>query len=160
MPLVEYLVTKEELSPTDYALAWALTHYLAQKKVSGFIEYLKQMSTMPPFQKRTRAQHLTTFRAAFGRDLNRLDREVRGHVGHLGKLKSNNPLPFYAVLFEQQFANGSVNREAIVSQSPSMIRQWLETITSPEGEPPIWEPIPHPNRTPAVALAEEWVAGN
>ena len=30
-PLVEYLVTRKDLTPTDYALSWALTHYLATR---------------------------------------------------------------------------------------------------------------------------------
>jgi len=156
MPLVEYLVTKTDLTPTDYALAWALTHYLAMKRVDEFVGYLKLMSQAPPLQRRTPADHLAAFRAAFGGNLRKLDREV---AIYLSKLKSPNHLPYYAVLFHQRVGGNSVKRAAIVSQSPSMIRQWLETVTSPRGEAPEWETHPFPRRNPALATAEAWVNG-
>jgi hypothetical protein len=156
MPLVEYLVSKEDLTPTDYALAWAMTHYLAMKRVDEFVTYLRRMSTMAPFEKQTPEIRLAAFRAAFGNDLARLDREIDAY---LGRLKVNHHLPYYVVRFQQRMPSGLVKREAIVSQSPSMIRQWLETITSPIGEVPVWEPLQFGTRTPALLTAEEWVAG-
>ena len=157
MPLVEYLVTKTDLTPTDYALAWGMTHYLAMRRVDGFVRYLKRMSMMPPLVTRTPADHLATFRAAFGSDLARLDREIGAY---LGKLKVSQHLPYYAVLFEQRTGGGLVKRAAIVSQSPSLIRQWLETVTAARGETPVWEPLPYPSRTPALVTAQEWVRGS
>jgi hypothetical protein len=153
-PLVEYLVTKTELTPTDYALAWAMTHYLAHRRVDDFVAYLLQMSDLPPLSTRTPAQHLEAFRAAFGKDLGRLDREIGDY---LRKLKVTNHLPYYAVVFQQRVGGGLIRRAAIASQSPSMIRQWLETITSPNGDAPSWEAYPFPHRTAAVAAAENWV---
>jgi hypothetical protein len=154
MPLVEYLVTKTDLSPTDYALAWAMTHYLAYRRLDDFIGYLRTMSQLPPLSRRTPAEQLAAFRQAFGKDLSKLDREIDRY---LGKLKVTNHLPFYAVMFQQRIGNGMVRRAALVSQSPSTIRQWLETITSPRGEPPAWEFYSFPNRTPALAVAQDWV---
>ena len=156
MPLVEYLATKTELTPTDYALAWGMTHYLAQRRVDDFVRYLKQMSTIPPLANRTPEDHLIAFRAAFGSDLGRLDREIGSY---LGRLRVNQVLPYYAVLFQQRVPGGSVKRAAIISQSPSMIRQWLDTVTSPRGELPIWDATPFTSRTPALVTAEQWVRG-
>ena len=155
MPLVEYLVTKTELTPTDYALAWAMTHYLAMKKVEPFLNYLKTMSAMPPLQPRSPEDHLAAFQAAFGSDLAKLDRDIDTY---LGKLKVNNRLPYYAVVFQQRIgATTLLKRAAIVSQSPTMIRQWLETVTNPNSEAPSWEVHPFPSRARALAAAEEWV---
>lgn len=156
MPLVEYLVTKTDLTPTDYALAWAMTHYLARRRVDDFVAYLRAMSELPPLSERTSADHLDAFRRAFGKDLVRLDREI---AGYLGKLKVTNHLPYYAVMFQQRVGGGLVRRAAIVSQSPSMIRQWLDTVGSPRGDTPAWEAYPFPHRTPALAAAEAWLRG-
>lgn len=156
MPLVEYMITKTELSPTDYALAWAMTHYLAMKRVDEFLDYLKTMSLMPPLSPRTGADHLAVFRAAFGTNLAKLDREIGTY---LSKLKAKDHLPYYSVMFQQRIPGGMVKRAAIVSQSPSMIRQWLETVTSPRGEPPAWDAVPFNSRTRAYVAAEEFIRG-
>ncbi len=145
MPMVEYLVTRTSLTPTDYALSWALTHYLAMKRGTPFLAFLKAMSQLPPLVKRTPADHLAAFRAAFGPDLARMDRAVNAH---LTKLKYE-PLPYYAVMFEQPVGPGLVHRAAMVSQSPSYIRQWIETLSQPESGPPTWQALPHPTRARA-----------
>jgi hypothetical protein len=153
-PLVEYLVTRTELTPTDYALAWALTHYLALKRGNDFVAYLKTMSRMPPLKHVSPEEHLATFCAAFGSDLGRMDRAV---AVYLSKLKGYDQLPFYAVMFEQRVGTGMIKRAAIVSQSPSMIRQWLETVSTVDGAPPTWEALPHPTRARALLTAEQWM---
>ena len=154
MPLVEYLVTRTELSPTDYALAWALTHYLAQKRVNDFLSYLKLMSRMPPLEQRTPQDQLTSFRLAFGSDLAKMDKAV---ASYLAKLKGYDQLPYYAVMFQQPIRGGMIRRAAIVSQSPSMIRQWLETVSTPDGGTASWEVIPRPTRARALLTAKEWL---
>jgi hypothetical protein len=79
-------------------------------------------------------------------------------VGHyLSKLKESDPLPYYAVMFEQHLAAGMIKRGAIVSQSTSMIRQWLETVSVAEGAPPTWKALPHPTRARALYTAEQWM---
>ena len=155
MPLVEYLVTKPSLTPTDYALAWATTHYLGVKRVDEFVDYLKAMSRMPPLEPRTAEDHLAAFQEAFGPNLMKLDREIGTY---LTRLKVKDHLPFYSVMFQQRVPGG-VKRAAIVSQSPSMIRQWLDTVTSPRGDPPAWEAVSHPSRTRAYVVAEQFVRG-
>jgi hypothetical protein len=152
--LVEYLVTRTDLTPTDYALAWALTHYLALKRGNDFVAFLQTMSRMPPLLHVTPAEHLAAFRTAFGTDLVQLDRAV-GH--YLSKVKWSDPLPYYAVMFEQRLRTGMVKRGAIVSQSTSMIRQWLETVTVSDGAAPSWNLLPHPTRARALLTAEQWM---
>ena len=153
MPLVEYLVTRSELTPTDYALSWAMTHYLAQKRGNSFVAFLKKMSQMRPLQEHSPEEHLAMFREAFGADLAKLDKAIGVH---LAKVKYE-PLPYYAVMFEQPIGLGRFKRAAIVSQSPSMIRQWVETLHSPNGGEPHWVAEPYPNRSRAIVVAEEWM---
>jgi hypothetical protein len=154
MSLVEYLVKKTELNPTDYALAWAMTHYLAMKRVGDFVTFLKTMSALPPLEKRTPDDHLALFRAAFRTDLGKLDHDIDVY---LGKLKVTHQLPYYAVMVRKQVGDGPIHRDAIVSQSPSVIRQWLETAASPLGEPSVWEALSYPSRARAVLVAEAWM---
>ena len=134
-----------------------MTHYLAMKRVDEFIEFLRVMSEAPPLQPRTAADHVAAFRDAFGESLDKLDKDINAY---LAKLKAGNHLPFYAVKFEQRIPGGLVKRAAIVSQSPSMIRQWLETVTSPRGDPPNWEARPYPTRTRAWVTASAWLRGS
>ncbi len=155
MPLVEYLVTRTELNPTDYALSWALTHYLASKRLVEFLAFLEAMRKAPTLEVRTPEEHLAAFRAAFGHDLSRMDRAVRIH---LAKQKKYDAIPYYAVVFEQPIGV-RVKRAALVSQSPSMIRQWLEAVPSPRGGPTRWEVFSHPTRTRALLTAERWIHG-
>jgi hypothetical protein len=152
-PLVEYVVTKNELTPTDYALAWAVTHYLAHKRLDEFVAFLAKMSKLPPLESRTPAQHLAEFREAFGNDLVKLDRAIGAH---LAKLKYKE-LPYYAVMFEQPLPPNRLHRVAMVSQSPLFIRQWIDTVTNPQGGEPHWEAQPLPTRTKATIYAEEWL---
>ena len=117
-------MTRTELTPTDYSLAWALTQYLALKRGPDFVAFLKMMSQMPPLKHVSPEEHLAAFRAAFGNDLAQMDHAVGQY---LSKLKNYDPLPYYAVMFEQRLGGGMIKHAAIVSQSTSMIRQWLET---------------------------------
>jgi hypothetical protein len=146
VPLVEYLTIKSDLTPTDYALSWALTHYLAKRRTKEFVAFLKAMGQIPPLERMTPEQHLKTFREIFGAHLGRVDVQLAKHLASL----HYEPLPYYAVVFEQPLGGGLVKRAALVSQSPSMIRQWLDTMRSPRGLPPTWQAIPFPTRTEAL----------
>jgi len=157
-PLVEYLVTRKELTPTDYALSWALTHYLAGSRVDDFVGYMKRMSRLRPFEERTPEQQLADFREAFGDGLARMDGKVAKYLSGL-KVPPGQSLPFYAVTAEQAVGPGSIRRAAMVSQSPSMIRQWLESVAHPHGESGHWQAVPFPSHKRAVLAAEQWSRG-
>lgn len=152
-PLVEYIVTKEDLTPTDYALAWAVTHYLAMKRTPEFVEFLKDMGQMRPLEKRTPKDHLAEFRRAFGNDLVKLDKSIDNYLSNL----PYKPLPFFSVVFEQPVGGRIIQRKAMVSQSPSKIQQWIESNISPNGGDPRWEVSPHPSRNSALYAIQQWI---
>ncbi len=154
MPLVGEIVMRTELSPTDYALAWAMTHYLATKRSRDFFIYLDRLRELPPLSERTPAEQLELFRSVFGRDLAKLDKSV---AEHLSKFKKYDTLQVYAVLFERSLGAGASRRNAIVSQSPSIIRQWIGTMSENGTAAARWEVMPFPNRAQAVYTAEQWV---
>ena len=150
---VEILVTRPELSPTDYARSWALTHYLATRRREPFVSYLRAMGQLSPLERRTPEQHLADFRAAFGRDL---DRRV---AHHLEILPEPEVLPFYAVAFEQSMPEGPPLRATLVSQSPSAVRRWLDAQYSPHGGTPTWEIEPCATRASALRYVRGWLEG-
>lgn len=152
-PLVEHVITKQELTPTDYALSWAVTHYLAHKRPDDFVAFLAKMSKLPPLESRGPEEHLAEFRAAFGDDLVKLDKAIGVY---LAKLKYKE-LPYYTVVFEQPVGPNRLKRAAMVSQSPLVIRQWIDTISNPQGGAPHWEAHPLPTRTKALIYAEQWL---
>lgn len=150
-PIVSYIVPRTDLSPTDYAIAWALTHYLATRRTNDFIDYLKTMSRMAPGQEPTPKDHLKMFREAFGDDLAKIDKAIYQHVG---KLKYD-PVPYYAVMCEREEGPGLVTKASLVSQSPTTIRQWLDGMQA-EGLPVRWQAVEFPNKTPALQAADFW----
>jgi hypothetical protein len=153
---LQALLTSESLSATDYARAWGLTYYLANKKFDAFLAYLKEMGRMPPEANRFAEDHLAAFRAHFGSDLAATGRAMNRY---LASLKNYEPIPYYAVAFEQPIGRGLVQRAALVSQSPAMIYQWIQNTTSPRGEPPVWHAWPFESRTRAILAANQWLEG-
>ena len=156
----ESLILETDLTPTDYALAWAMTHYLARKRGPEFVNYLRSMSQLAPMQPRTPDQHLAEFRKFFGDDLSRLDKKIDEYIRKLSGKKGYDPLPYYAVMFEQGLNNGTINRAVMVSQSPQIIQQWVYDHTSPHGDVPNWEAIPLPTRARADVTAMQWMRGD
>ena len=155
IPLVEHLVTQTELTPRDYALSWALTHYLALKRVDGFVAYMKRMSRLKPFESRTPEQQLADFRECFGDDLVKLDANVAKYLKTL-KVPDSLALPYYAVMIEQPVNARMTRRLAMVSQSPSVIRQWVESL-SDHGASGHWQALPFPSRARAELTAKQWM---
>jgi hypothetical protein len=158
-PLVECLVRKTKLTPTEYALAWAMTHYLGFKRQDDFVAYLKTMSRIPPLEPRTPEDHLAEFRKAFGPDLVKVDKAIEIYLRKLAKQKGYDPMPYYAVTYEQALPAGLV-RAGMVSQSPQMIQQWVQEISDPHGAQPTWQALPHATRARALLARDKWMNGD
>jgi hypothetical protein len=157
MTETEALLLKRALTPTDYAQAWALTHYLALKHGAEFVSFLKAMSQVPPLQARSPEENLAEFRRFFGADLTKLDKKLDEYIRKLSQKRTYDPLPYYTVIFAQPLGNGIIRRAATYSQSPQMIQQWVQEQTAPHGDEPNWEAVPWPTRARAILAAEEWM---
>ena len=122
------------MTPTDYALTWALTHYLATQRVEDFVAYIKRVSRLKPFEEQKPQDQLATFREVFGIDLAQMDGKV---AKHLKKFPQGDMLPL--LRGDLRAADRPAGPETgMVSQSPSVIRQWIDSVTAPEGgEPPL-----------------------
>ncbi|WP_168221680.1 DUF1570 domain-containing protein [Aquisphaera giovannonii] len=155
--LVESMLRKTRLTPTEYAPAWAMVHYLACKRQDNFVDYLRAMSQLPPLVPKSPEEQTATFREAFGVDLAKIDKAIDAHLRRLSKQKGFDPMPCYAVVYEQHLPMGQLRRAVMVSQSPQMIQQWLEKTTDPRGAPPSWQAFPHATRARAVLSARQWL---
>ena len=150
----EDLVQRTKLNPTDYALSWALTSYLASKQMPGFLTYLRSLQKLPPEGTMTPADQLRLFREAFGPDAKGMRKSVDKYL--LG-LKDFEGMPYYAVRFEQAMPNGFIRRGTIVSQSPAMIRQWVQGMIDPNGGAGEWHAFPYQSRASATIACQQWL---
>ena len=155
----ETLLLKTSLTPTDYAEAWALTHYLAQKRGPEFVNYLKAMNQIPPLEPRSPEENLAEFRRFFSEPAAKLDKRLADHIHKLSQKRNFDSLYFYRVVFQQSLGNGVIHRAATVSQSPQIIQKWVQEMTSPNGDIPVWEVTPWPTRARAEQAAQEWMRG-
>ncbi len=153
------LIRKSRINATDYAHSWAMTHYLASKRPTEFVDFLKVMSALPPLSKQTPEQQLALFREHFGHDLVKLDKRIDEAVVKLSQRKGYDRLPYYAVILEQSLGDGRIRRQAMVSQSPQIIRQWVANNTLALGTPPSWQYLKLDTRARATLVAEQWLSG-
>jgi hypothetical protein len=93
--LIEHTTQAARLTSTGYATAWALTHYLANRKRSEFNEYVKKMSQLGPLeatgpiaQPGVVRENLAMFQIQFGENLPDLEYRL---VLHLRKLPYTDP---------------------------------------------------------------------
>jgi hypothetical protein len=112
------------------------------------------MSRLRPDEEQSPADQLASFQEAFGSDLAQMDTKV---AKHLKKFNQSDALPHYAVIFEQQVGPTVVRRRYMVSQSPKVIREWIASVTAPEGETPQCRVFPHPTQKKALEAAEQWM---
>lgn len=66
-----------------YAEAWALTYFLLKTRRVEYVAYLNRLAAKPPLVWDTPEERLADFRAAFGEDLEALDREFVRYAARL-----------------------------------------------------------------------------
>lgn len=152
-PWVTHLMLRTELSPTDYALAWCLTHYLAHNHPDALRSYLLTLGQRSPLKPSTPEQHLKDFITAFGVHPSALTRRIDRHLTSL----RYDRVPYYSVRFEQTMPSGLTRRGTLVSPSPTMITQWLQAQTLPDGAPLLWWATPFASRNLARLSCESWL---
>ncbi len=62
-------------STNAYAEAWGVTHFLIQSKPKEFVRYLKELQTIPVGVQPNSKDRVDLFRACFGDDIGKLDRD-------------------------------------------------------------------------------------
>lgn len=78
--LTEQTVVAPNLTSTGYATAWALTHYLAEKRRKQLVEYLRDVAQMKPLEKGEPEKEIVRFKKYFGDDLFKIETGLHQHV--------------------------------------------------------------------------------
>jgi hypothetical protein len=82
-------VRKLDFSSTDYAISWALVHFLAQRRQPAFFGYLKDVSQIAPLERLSSDQSEAMFVKHFGDDYAAIEEAL---IKHLKTLPYTNPL--------------------------------------------------------------------
>lgn len=93
--MIRRLVNAESLTSTDYAIAWALTHYLATKRKSDLFAYVREVADSTPLTKRY--DNMELFEKHFEDDYAKIEREM---IKHIQGLPYSNPVlnqPYFLV---------------------------------------------------------------
>ncbi|WP_158633343.1 DUF1570 domain-containing protein [Tautonia sociabilis] len=150
---VRRLLLQTELSPTDYALSWSLTHYLARCHPEALRSFLLALGRHPPLEYRPPEYHLRLFIDTFGLSPEEAPRRIDSHLSSLRYER----VPFYGVRFEQAMGPGRSRRAVLVSPSPIQIDHWVRAQTLPDGGPVRWWATPFDSRTLARHSCEAWL---
>ncbi|HEY1066384.1 MAG TPA: DUF1570 domain-containing protein, partial [Pirellulales bacterium] len=115
--LVNTVVTAPRLDSDGYAVAWALVHYLAQKKPTAFAKYIQAVSARKPFGEHygeTPKGDLDEFREHFGDDLAGMQAAMVKHISGLTYRDPTRSDKHFIVAVE--YANGrSLYRDARIT---------------------------------------------
>ena len=74
------LLREAETAADAYATAWAYTYFLIKTRRKAYVEYLRGLSTKTPLVWDTPEQRLADFRAAFGENPDRLERDFHRYM--------------------------------------------------------------------------------
>ena len=165
--LIEPTVTANRLSSNGYASAWAITHFLAQRRKSQFRAYLQTVSQLKPFQgisynndRERIGEHFTLFRAHFGENLNRLEAAL---TQHLKELPYNDPYAEFPHLVGMViYGDGrQLKRVANVFHTREVAEKWttetLERLPEPSRSTARYSLRSFPNRAVAEQFADRWM---
>jgi hypothetical protein len=158
--MVRPTVEAESLTSTGYAAAWALTHYLAERRKAQFFAYLAEVSGTPPLEQQSAETNLALFQKHFGNDFRGMEQAL---IKHLQKLPYVDPIAnqtHYVVMLELDLREGTQRRVALTT-SPTSAQQWhreqLATVPAPIQNGARFAIQAFPNRTAAAAYAERWL---
>ncbi len=115
--LVQQTVAATELSPTGYAMSWALTDYLAKNRRDDFFAYLREVSVAKPLDKKQ--DSVTLFEKHFGDDYADMQSRL---FKHLAKLPYINPIlnqPHSLAVLDI----GNLRR-IVITSSPAAVQSW------------------------------------
>jgi hypothetical protein len=149
-----------DLTAVGYAWAWALTHYLAERKQEAFFDYLAEVSRIGPLEEPSASEQAALFSKHFGDDLTAMETAL---VQHLKKLPYADPIAnqTHYVTMLQIKSDTLVERRVEVTTSRVAVQQWQQqqraALARQSGLQ--FTVRAFPNRSAAASFAEAWVHG-
>ncbi len=169
--LVSHTAAAPNLTSTGYAAAWALTHYLAQRKPEKFHAMVNEISHSKPFEEGVQpgeqasvmSKNRELFSKYFGTDFVSMEDDL---VKYLQKLPYTNPIinqTHYVVMIT--VANGAlIQRMAGVTSSPAAVMKYqqeaLENVPPSARAGASMRIVPYPNKGAAEQAANQWLRSN
>ena len=154
---VDRILLNDELDADGYAWAWALSHYLGEKKKEPFFKYLAEVAKLGPLEKMDPSKQEQLFATHFGTDRNKLSSEM---VAHLRKLPYVDPienLTHYVILY-RYIRSGTLYTGHAVTASKTAVdktREDLRARLPPDVQQTAqFEVRPFPTRTQALQFAQ------
>jgi hypothetical protein len=153
-------VTAPNLTALGYAWAWALTHYLAERKQEAFFTYLAEVSRTGPLEERSESEQTELFARHFGDDFPAMEGAL---VGHLKKLPYADPIAnqTHYVTMLQITREAVIERRVEVTTSRVGVQQWQQqqraALARQSGLQ--FSVRVFPNRAAAASFADAWVHG-
>lgn len=89
---VKSIATATQLDSTGYAIAWALVHFLAQKRQDKFLAFFREVSELGPLETMTEKGAEALFNKHFGDDYAEMEQQL---LKHLRSLPFTDPLARY-----------------------------------------------------------------
>lgn len=114
-------IEAERLDSKGYAAAWALTHFLAERRQAPLFALLKEVSQRGPLTHFTESQNVELFRKHFDDDFATLDSQI---AKHLQKLPYEDPIAnqtHYVVMMQSGILRGY-----IITTSPKAAKDWQQ----------------------------------
>ncbi|HEV3004578.1 MAG TPA: DUF1570 domain-containing protein, partial [Pirellulales bacterium] len=155
--LVRPAVEADRLDATGYASAWALTHFLAERRREKFVSFLVDVSKYQPLEKHTPDENQALFAKYFGRDFAEFDTEL---VKHLSKLDYVDPI-LNQTHYVAMMQIGRGRKGYLVTTSPTAVEKWqqeeLAKLSANLQSQVSFNIQPFPNRDTALAFAKTWL---
>jgi hypothetical protein len=113
--LVRNTITADRFTSVNYAVAWALTHFLAKTRREEFLEYVRDVGkTLPLADPEDETERFSRF---FGNDLAKLEQQMMRHVNGLPYVDPILNQPHFLVM-----ATTGKRRMAVVTTSPAKVQ--------------------------------------
>lgn len=157
---LQEIVDAPELTALGYAWAWALTHYLAERKQEAFFAYLAEVSRIGPMEERSSSEEAALFSKHFGDDFPAMENAL---MQHLKKLPYVDPIAnqTHYVTMLQITTEAVIERRVDVTTSRVAVQQWQQqqraAVARQSGLQ--FTVRAFPNRSAAANFAEAWVNG-
>jgi len=154
---VEGVVFNEDLDADGYAWAWALSHFLGEKRREPFFKYVAEVAKLGPLEKMDESKQRELFSSHFGVDRVKLSIDM---VGHLRKLPYVDPIEnmtHYVVLIRYPLG-GFVYSGYEVTPSPTEIQKTRDQLRArlplEAQQSATFEVKQFPTRTQAITYAQ------
>jgi hypothetical protein len=167
--LVAQTVGAARLTSAGYALAWALTHYVAKNHRDEFHAVVRRYSRLGPLQGDRRIvapggipENVRVFKEYFGNDLADTERRLIQYLSNLPYIDPFVDWPHYVAMVTVPEGR-RVRRQAEVFHSEEQAEHWRRDVIDRTPQPQraaVQSTIrPFPNRVLAENFARQWRQG-